>query len=162
MQYSRILSLIDAELARLLEARQILASLRLVADKIQTSPSSPGRPETSGDATLSKPDTLEIAVPVSPSPEPVLKANVTRPKRTAGAPRRTRRVAPKPVIAPIPTALGGIVSQSPVFVPAEEIRQALAQRVQARTTEISPSDSAASDPLTTELLARKWLHSSTS
>jgi hypothetical protein len=159
MQYARIFALIDAELDRLQKARQLLASLRLVPEsaekKILSSPPA-AAPAVAGSGPSETADPQQISsVPQELVPE----KSAAPSRRTNRTPRREKPVARKLAVVPLPKALGGVVSETPVFVPAGEIRQALAQRVQP--IESGPSSATASDPLTTELLARKWLHSST-
>jgi hypothetical protein len=160
MQYARILALIDAELGRLQEARQLLASLRLVSETAPAASLLSVEPET---ATILQPSPPEISrkEEITSAPEKrIPEIEVIRPKRTNRTPRKARTIFRKPTVVAVPTALGGMVSQAPVFVPAQAIRQALAQKQQAQVPESTPATT--SDPLTTELLARRWLHSSTS
>jgi hypothetical protein len=154
MQYVRILALIDAELDRLQEARQLLASLLLVPRDVQKRTPPARRPAASRVAK-------EEQSPALPQ-EPAVQTEIARPKRVRRAPLREKPAVRKPAAAPLPSALGGSVPVAPVFVSAEVIRQAIAQKQQAQAIETTRSNEAASDPLTSELLARKWLHSSTS
>jgi hypothetical protein len=158
MHYARILALIDAELARLEEARHILSSLRLISEAEEPTPAI--LTQTSGVEKITASAALPEDDAASPLLAPVPKVVTTRSRRVARMPRIAKPMVKKTAAISLPTALGAVVSQVPVFVPAEEIRQALAQKQQAQTTEPTPSSAATSDQLTTELLARKWLHSS--
>ena len=92
-------------------------------------------------------------------PEPQLIRRIRRGVRGL-RPSTPKAAAKSPAKAPAEataTALGGMVPAGPVFVPAEQIRLAQAQREQAQATEQKAEDRAAAAPLTAEMLAQKWL-----
>jgi hypothetical protein len=146
VEYAYIVELIDAELARLREARQILLSLRLIQEEVSETTALP-------EPAAAAPILLPEAVPGVK----IRKIETRTPARLRPARRQMGSVIKKSGTTSAPSALRGVVSQAPVFVPAEEIRQALAQKQQAIEPP-SPGPSI-SDPITTEELARKWLHS---
>jgi hypothetical protein len=72
----------------------------------------------------------------------------------------TRRKVPtriKPSGPAVPRALGGIVSSSPVFIPAAQIHQKHSQKMQESDAKFDPAESSAAVPLTAELLTQRWV-----
>lgn len=67
----------------------------------------------------------------------------------AAEPKRETRRRQAP---PMPRALGGMVSATPVFISAEKVRQELTQKAEAAKDEI-----AIEPPITAELLTQRWV-----
>jgi hypothetical protein len=65
------------------------------------------------------------------------------------AKRETRRKR----VAPMPRALGGMVSAAPVFIPAARLQQELTQQAEAGMKE----EGAVEMPVTVELLTQRWV-----
>jgi hypothetical protein len=164
MQYARILSLIDAELDRLHEARQLLASCFSFA------PSSPEKAQKGGrQKRVEKMTPLQVqqvvieaasgaASGVVMPQKPSVEAGITLVKRAKRAPVRRKPAVEKISVAPPEKALGGVIPERPVFVPAGQIHHVDAQRQQQRTQEQGNVDPAPADSLTAELLKQKWFH----
>jgi hypothetical protein len=158
MPYARILALIDAEVARLQRARQLLASTYAPIKKIKK-----GAAPTSVTPRPAAPDVVEREMVAAPQKSPIAAATVakTRRKRTRLSPRKERPAIVKTaVVDSEPKALGGVVPATPVFVSAEQIRQAQVQKQpDPEQSDLAP---AATDSLTAEMLKQKWLRSTAS
>ncbi len=160
MPYARILALIDAEVARLQRARQLLASTYAPVKKTKK-----GASPTSVTLRPSAPEVAERETVAPPQKNPVAAAAIakTRRKRARLSPRRERPVVVKPpAVDSEPKALGGVVPATPVFVSAEQIRQAQVQKHPAPALEQTDLAPAATDSLTAEMLKQKWLRSTAS
>lgn len=160
MPYARILALIDAEVARLQRARQLLASTYAPIKKTKkgAAPNSvmprPAAPEVAKRETSASPQK---------SPAPTVAIVKIRRKRAKLSPRRERPAIVKPqAVDSEPKALGGVVPATPVFVSAEQIRQAQVQKQPAPASEQTDLAPAATDSLTAEMLKQKWLRSTAS
>jgi hypothetical protein len=159
MRYARILALIDAEVDRLQRARQLLASTYTA-----TTATVPKKTQRRTAPTSVRPVTVDAGTSKEPStplqntdhPAPVL------PKRLKPVTRRAKPVVVRPAAEASAKALGGAVPVTPVFVPAEQIRQAQLQKQQEQATEQGAITPATSDSLTAEVLKQKWLHPSAS
>jgi hypothetical protein len=91
--------------------------------------------------TLLKVDEKEIAV--EPEPATVELQVASEPKR------EVRRRRP----APVPRALGGMVSAAPVFISAERVRRELTQKAETGMKQ----EAAEEAPVTAELLTQRWV-----
>jgi hypothetical protein len=159
MRYARILALIDAEVDRLQRARQLLASTYTASSP------APKKTQRRTAPASARPVTVDEAISKEPSTPPqntVRPATPVLPKRLKPVTRRERTVVVKPAAEASAKALGGAVPVTPVFVSAEQVRQAQLQKQQEQATEQGAVSPATSDSLTAEVLKQKWLHPSAS
>lgn len=146
MSVADIISLIDAQILRLQQARSILvdapAPAKRHGERRTSQKAKPVKKAAPAPAPVqAKPvETAQVA----PAPAPITKKRALSPEgrrriqeaqRQRWAERRKEAVPsipPKPV-APTPTALSGAVPNGPVAVSAEEVRKAEARRAQAES-----------------------------
>jgi hypothetical protein len=77
---------------------------------------------------------------------------------TAKVPTKRRRsTLSKAPVAPLATALGGVIPDVPIFIPAERVRLERFKRQPASVIERGPFGLNATVPLTVELLTQRWL-----
>jgi hypothetical protein len=166
MQYARILSLIDAELDRLREARQLLASSFSFASELPEKARKGGRQKRAEQATsfpiqavVTETASGAASGVVMPQ-KPGMDAAVTPTpiKRVKRAPRPRKPAVEKVSVAQPAKPLGGVIPERPVFVPAGQIHHVDALRQQQRTEDQASVDPAPADSLTAELLKQKWFH----
>jgi hypothetical protein len=93
--------------------------------------------------TLLKVEEKQMAVEPERSAATVELQMASEPKREA---RRRRS-------APVPRALGGMVSAAPVFISAEKVRQELTQKAEMGMKQ----EAAEEAPVTAELLTQRWV-----
>jgi hypothetical protein len=157
MQYARILSLIDAELHRLRKARQLISIFDAPSDRIRKSKGK--KPQE----TISPPPVRPLAAETAENEAPTaisrgfgLRPDALAIKKTK---RSTRREGPAgtPQASAPPRPLGGVIPEGPVFVSADQIRKAQAERKVGQTPDQRPSGAADAYPPTAEVLRQKWL-----
>ena len=136
MSYPLVIALLDAQLERLRTVRDLLTS-----DPPQTR----GRKKDLVDPleVVAQLELKPLAAPVAPEPT-----------RIAARQRRERRTAPRKNRAESGSALNGTVPLAPVYVSADKVRSAQAQKDEAREEQTKR------EPLTAEMLSQKWFHSS--
>lgn len=146
MHLQNLIALIDDELDRLQQARQILATLT-VAPSPETfvMPATP--PDTGSVAAAAIPSLPEIA------PPPVTVASLK-----PSAPRRSpvRASRPRTPAAETPRALGRPANERPVFVSAE----LLSARSAAALAKAAAEEKPTAKVLTAEALAQRWIANS--
>lgn len=152
MQFPHLLTLIDAELERLHEARSLLASL-------QHAPDPEAQMRFLASAAVFEPE-IEPAVaaerePVTPAPrsaEEVRAMGQSVPRR----PPRTRAARPKPPAPAETRALGRPMQHGPIFVPAGRIQRA--PGTAPKVTGARGAGQALPEEMpTAETLSRRWL-----
>ncbi|MBB6143187.1 hypothetical protein HNQ77_001131 [Silvibacterium bohemicum] len=163
MQYARILSLIDAELDRLREARQLLASCFSFAPPSPERAQKGGRQKRAEKTTSFQAQQVVIetasgaASGVVMPQKPGIDAGITLVKPAKRAPARRKPAVEKVLVAPPEKPLAGVIPERPVFVPAGQIHHVDALK-QQRTQDQGNVDPAPADSLTAELLKQKWFH----
>ena len=138
MSYPRVIALLDQQLERLRTARSILTS----------SPETIQKAEQAADLSKSLAPSAELAAPDIAVPEP---------RRIAPKQRRERRVMPRKGKVAEESALGKAVPRTPVYVSAEKLRSARAEKDSAAAATAQKGEI-----LTPEMLSRRWLNSATS
>ncbi len=161
MLYPRVISIIDAEIERLLTVRNLLLPPDVLLKTHPKKRETPAHLESKQAELIQKPATVTAAllaeVVVQPEQRPAT-AQIQKParkQRMARAPVFRRRI-----VAPLATALGGVVPSAPVFVSATEVRIAQAQKEKAELPGRDKFASTHRETLTAELLSQRWLHSS--
>jgi hypothetical protein len=158
MPYTRILSLIDAELDRLQRARQLLASFFTPTEKAHENTFKKPRKRTSTAPIHSV--TAEITkeqASKSVAQGSGLQDDAALIERVRKAQRRKR--LPVKMVPALPSAnpLCGVIPERPIFVPAKHLREAEARRQREQTPDESTLSSASADLPTAEFLRQKWL-----
>ncbi len=146
MSYPNILKLIDADLDRLYQARQIITSPHFSPEPVTP-------PEQQSADEVSLPAEQAAEIPLAPA-ERV--PTILKPRRTRVAGVRPRKTAQSDGALQQARALGGAVPALPVYVAATQLRQEQARRDAAPG--FRPQDA----PLTAEALAQRWLQSMSS
>jgi hypothetical protein len=160
MQYAQIICLIDDELSRLEKVRQLLASCCIAF-------------ENAGESHPVKAQEKSLPVPIQRAisaddrdilPHPVESVRIQRPRRTLRREKSGASAASGVSAVSAEKPLGGPVPERPVFVSAEQVRQAQAQTQgqQEKDAERNALDGAAADSSFVELLRQKWLQDSPS
>ena len=154
MQYLKILALIDAEVERLQNVRQLLASSFSLVKKTRKRKSPLSVQSAASEIAKIQDSPADLQGSAS---APAL----VREKRARIAPRHKMPSLRKPAAA-LEIPLGAVIPATPVFVSAEQIRKTRSQRQPMIQTGQSTLHSASNDSLTAESLAKRWLHSSAS
>ncbi len=136
MSYPRVIALLDAQLERLRAARSILSSNQ---EEIR-------KADGAADAVASETNNAE---PAGAAEKAVPEARRIAPKQ-----RRERRVMARRRKAPEESALGKAVPHAPVYVSADALKSARAEKDNTSNPLAQKADT-----LTPEMLSRKWLSS---
>lgn len=147
MEYPNLIALIDARIALLQRARNILATSSSLAQ-----PPSRRRTKRQRPPALSRrPKTTTSTVSPEAGPAPVPK---TEPVRLAFvAPRERSSTTKKAVPAEKPSALAAHLPTGPVFVSAARVREEEARR---REAESKPEPISEDKPAKVNQILRKW------